>query len=318
MPRLRQKTKQMLLSGLVGVITAGALFTGYTFVRERHVHAERKALIQDYEAQLASLRDQAQQRTVQGWVPTRDIPAGNRIAASDLKRVELPANSVPADLFKSQEAIAGKYAKIALRSMTPLTEALVYEEAPVPDDLRWREMAFVQLPQVLKVNDVIDIRIQFPTGHDYILLSKKKVANLSSDTITVTLDEAEILSLSSAIVDAYLHKASIYALAYVEPNLQSKPVPTYPVNEGVMELIRKDPNIVQKAEQTLNLSNMARSGLERDLSVMSPQRASEFAHSQTTVSRSQTEVRGADQPAGNIVSDGTSGDSDRFELDPAK
>ncbi|MDU0330137.1 SAF domain-containing protein [Paenibacillus sp. 3LSP] len=316
MPRLRQKTKQMLLSGLVGVVTASVVFAGYTFVRERQVHAERKTLVQDYETKLASLREQAQQRMVQGWVPTRDIPAGNLIAASDLKRVELPANSVPADLFTSQEAVAGKYAKVALRSMTPLTETLVYEEAPVPDDLRWREMAFVQLPQVLKANDVIDIRIQFPTGHDYILLSKKKVANLSSDTITVTLDEAEILSLSSAIVDAYLHKASIYALAYVEPNLQSKPVPTYPVNEGVMELIRKDPNIVEKAERALKLSNMARSGLERDLSAMSPQRASEFAR-QTTVSRSQTEVRGSDQPAGNIVSDGRSGDRDQFELDPA-
>ncbi|GJM69319.1 hypothetical protein HMSSN036_15350 [Paenibacillus macerans] len=74
----------------------------------------------------------------------------------------------------------------------------------------------------------MDIRIQFPTGQDYILLSKKKIEALAPGTVTVTLGEAEILSLSSAIVDAYLHKASIYALTYVEPYLQGKSTPTYP------------------------------------------------------------------------------------------
>lgn len=318
MPRFRQKTKQLLLSGIIGAVAAGAVFTGVAVVRERQVHAARAAMVQEYEARLAGLRRQAEQRTVQGWVPTRDIPAGNRIGADDLKRVELPADSAPEDLLISQVEISGKYAKISLRSLTPLTETLLYEEEPVPDDLRWREMAFVQLPGQLKANDVIDVRIQFPTGQDYILLSKKKVKALSAETLTVTLGEAEILSLSSAIVDAYLHKASIYALAYVEPNLQSKPVPTYPVNEGVMELIRKDPNIVQKAENSLRLSNTARSGLESDLSSMSPQRASEFASGQTQALRSRTEVPNGNIPPGSLVSDGTPAESDRFELDPAQ
>ncbi|MBW4840768.1 MAG: SAF domain-containing protein [Paenibacillaceae bacterium] len=318
MPRFRQKTKQLLLAGFIGVVVAGAAFTSYAVVRDRHVHAARTAMVQDYEARLADLQDQVQQRTIQGWVPTRDIPAGNRIGAGDLKRVELPADSVPADLLKAQEAIAGKYAKISLRSLTPLTETLLYEEEPIPADLRWREMAFVQLPNALKENDVIDIRIQFPTGQDYILLSKKKVETLNTETLTVTLGEAEILSLSSAIVDAYLHKASIYALAYVEPNLQSKPVPTYPVNKGVMELIRKDPNIVQKAEQSLRLSNTARSGLESDLSSMSPQRASEFASNQTQIIRSNSQVQDGNIPPESLVADGTSVESDRFELNPGK
>ncbi|WP_178019387.1 SAF domain-containing protein [uncultured Paenibacillus sp.] len=318
MPRFRQKTKQLLLSGLIGAIAAGAAFTGVIMVREKQFHAARSAMVQEYEGQLASFRYQAQQRMIQGWVPTRDIPAGNRIGAGDLKRVELPADSMPADLLKSQEEIAGKYAKISLRSLTPLTETLLYEEGPIPDDLRWREMAFVQLPQALKEQDAIDIRIQFPTGQDYILLSKKKVETLNSETLTVTLGEAEILSLSSAIVDAYLHKASIYALAYVEPNLQGKPVPTYPVNEGVMELIRKDPNIVQKAEQSLRLSNAARSGLESDLLSMSPQRASEFASSQAQGQRSPSAAQDGSIPPGRLVSNGTSAESDRFELDPAK
>ncbi|MCH1639068.1 SAF domain-containing protein [Paenibacillus timonensis] len=318
MPRFRQKTKQLLLSGLIGAMASGAALTGVVIVREKQFLAARSVMVQEYEEQLAGFRHQAQQQTIQGWVLTRDIPAGNRIGAGDLKRLKLPADSVPADLLKSQEDIAGKYAKISLSSRTPLTKTLLYEEEPIPDDLRWRDMAFVQLPQTLKEQDVIDIRIQFPTGQDYILLSKKKVETLNSGTLTVTLGEAEILSLSSAIVDAYLHKASIYALAYVEPNLQGKPFPTYPVNEGVMELIREDPNIVQKAEQSLRLSNAARNGLESDLLSMSPQRASEFASSQAQAQRSLSGAQDGNIPPGSLVSDGMPAESDRFVLDPAK
>ncbi|MGG6311053.1 SAF domain-containing protein [Paenibacillus macerans] len=323
MARLRQKTKHLLIAGLAGAAAAGVIFAGIMMVHAKEEHAARQALTQSYEAELARVRESAVRKTVQGWVPARDIPAGHRIGAEDMQEVKLPADSVPADLLKSREEIAGKYAKIALRPQTLLTETLIYEAEPTPDDLRWREMAFVQLPGMLKANDVVDIRIQFPTGQDYILLSKKKVEALADGTVTVTIGEAEILSLSSAIVDAYLHKASIYALAYVEPYLQSKPVPTYPANEAVMQLIKKDPNIVQRAEHAL--SNAAREGLESDLLTMSPQRAAEFASRQTQTQALPMSVPDAGYsdngvPAGGIVSGsgGTPEEEDGFVLEPVK
>lgn len=315
MPKLRQKTKHLIYSGLAGAAAMGLFFAGYAIYQVRQEDAARQALTKSYEAEIAGLRETENERTVEGWVPVREIPAGHVIGADDMKAVELPAASVPADLLKKREEIAGKIAKIKLCPLTLLTETLLYEAEPTPDDLRWREMSFVQLPGVLEKNDVVDVRIQFPTGQDYILLSKKKVEALASGTVTVTIDEAEILSLSSAIVDAYLHKASIYALAYVEPYLQSKPVPTYPANEAVMQLIKKDPNIVQRAENALSAA--AREGLESDLLAMSPQRAAEFASSQTQASAVQAPNAGAstgDIPAGGIVSGGSPAAADSFEL----
>lgn len=77
------------------------------------------------------------------------------------------------------------------------------------------------------------------------------------------MTEEEILSLSSAIVDAYLHKASIYALTYVEPQFQTPAIATYPANSEVLKLLESDPNIVRRAEQ--ELSRQVRSSLESSL-----------------------------------------------------
>lgn len=277
MSRLRQKTKHLIWAGLAGAAVMGLIFAGYAVYQGKHNQSVKLALQQKYEAEIETLRKVANRATIRGWVPASEIPAGHPIKADDMKEVELPVDSVPDDAIKSREDIAGKIAKITLRPFTLLTETLLYEEAPTTDDLRWREMSFVLLPAALKNKDVIDIRIQFPTGQDYILLSKKKIEVLASGTMTVTLGEAEILSLSSAIVDAYLHKASIYALTYVEPYLQDKSTPTYPANSAVMQLIKKDPNIVQEAENALNAA--ARERLERDLVSMSPRQAAEFASS---------------------------------------
>lgn len=130
-------------------------------------------------------------------------------------------------------------------------------------------MKAVYLPSDLRKGDVIDVRIQFPTGQDYILLSKKNIDRLQNPAFWTTLSEQEILLLSSALVDAYLHEATIYALTYVEPQLQEKAILTYPPNAEVTKLIASNPNIVKTAEKQLELT--LRSTLEDDLSKLSPE-----------------------------------------------
>ena len=78
------------------------------------------------------------------------------------------------------------------------------------------------------------------------------------------LSEKETLEVSSAIVDAYINEGSyIYATVYIEPELQSAAVTTYPVNHFVMELIQNNPNIVDEARTVLTAT--ARDALEQHL-----------------------------------------------------
>lgn len=280
MLKMRQRTKLMIYSGLIGAGVIGVLFAGYAVYSVNHLNKTRSALIQQYETEIIQLKDERISTTVAGWTTKTKITAGHKIREGDLTSVEMPKDSVPQDWIMSKKDIAGKVAKVSLGANTLLTQTLLFEEEEATDDLRYRDMGFVDLPGTLAINDVVDIRIQFPTGQDYILLSKKKIQRLSSGVMTITINEGEILSLSSAIVDAYLHKASIYALLYVEPYLQSKAIPTYPVNQAVLDLIKRDPNIVNMAEQALQLSS--RPDLESGLSVLSPDKVVNYAAQQAS------------------------------------
>ncbi|WP_245954590.1 SAF domain-containing protein [Fontibacillus phaseoli] len=288
---MRRKTKQLVLTGFLGAMVTSLIFTGYGVVHTRQLKNESWEVQQRLEDEIQSLKLASIHGKIQGWAPARELPAGHVIQLQDVVPVELPEGTVPADWLGSREQIAGKILKLALPPNTLLTGTLLYEEEPTPADLRYREMGFIQLPGALGEQDIVDIRIQFPTGQDYILLSKKKVESLLSGTVTMTLNEAEILSLSSAIVDAYLHKASIYALLYVEPSLQAKAIPTYPANDAVLQLIKKDPNIVKRAEHAL--SESARSGLEADLDGVSAQSAAEFAGRQSSATKPPIQSSGA-------------------------
>ncbi|GJM69318.1 hypothetical protein HMSSN036_15340 [Paenibacillus macerans] len=134
MSRLRRKTKQLICAGLAGAAAMGLIFAGYAVHQGKQNQSARLALKQKYETEIERLRKEANRATVRGWVPVSEIRAGHPIKADDMKEVELPADSIPADALKSREDIAGKIAKITLRPFTLLTETLLYKEAPTTDD----------------------------------------------------------------------------------------------------------------------------------------------------------------------------------------
>ncbi|OZB95087.1 hypothetical protein CJP46_15420 [Paenibacillus sp. XY044] len=244
----------------------GLLFAGYTVWNVVEQNEREGAIERHYQRQIADLEQaqlQSQKSMTSGWALTHDVAPGVTIKQGDLIQIKIPSEAAPVNLIADKEGAAGRTAKIELGKGTPLTEAMLYEGQPTAPDLRNREMKAVSLPSNLKQGDTVDVRIQFPSGQDYIVLSKKKIDKLASPTMWLKMNEQEILSLSSAMVDAYLHDAALYALTYVEPEMQNRAVPTYPVNKAVMKLIASDPNIVNKAEQTL--TEAVRSVLESDL-----------------------------------------------------
>ena len=96
-------------------------------------------------------------------------------------------------------------------------------------------------------------------GQEFIVLSKPKLNvrtntdhSYVTDTIRVNLTEDEILTMSSAIVEAYgLDGAKLYANKYVEAGMQEASTPTYIPNAAVTAQISSDPNIVERAMNAL-------------------------------------------------------------------
>ncbi|MEC0235204.1 SAF domain-containing protein [Paenibacillus kribbensis] len=259
MSKIRKSSKQKLYAGCIGAGIVSIIFVGYLIVNTHQMNEVRKQAEVDAELKW-KVYEQEQRTAKKGWAVIRDISPGEQITANDLKGVTVPGSQAPVNLVTDKNEASGTTAKIELKKGSVLTSAMVTVDEPASKDLRNRELKVVVLPSNLKQGDEVDIRIQFPTGQDYILLSKKKISRLEGPVVWVTMNEQEILSFSSAIVDAYLHKASIYALTYVDPEFQPKAIPTYPPNAQVLALMNSDPNVLRVAEQ--KLSKQLRNSLE--------------------------------------------------------
>lgn len=139
-----------------------------------------------------------------------------------------------------------------------LMEGSVYEGEPITDDMRFHKYTFINLTDRMKKGDYIDIRISFPNGADFVLLSKKQIQDITwseegagENAVWLHVSEEEILRLSSAAVEAFLNDGCrIYAVMYIEKN-QKAAIMNYKVNDVVAQLIEDDPNIVERAENVL-------------------------------------------------------------------
>ena len=174
------------------------------------------------------------------------ITNNNREDSNDKEYLEL--NSVPI------------IAKINMNANTVITTELISKsDNVVQDDVRTQEYNVVVLPIDLTTGDYIDIRVMFPNGQDFIIVSKKEVEIPvvsgvdSDDTIWVDLSEDEILHMSCAIVDAaQVSGAKIYATKYTDPGMQEAATPTYVVNESTAQLLLNDPNILETSINAIN------------------------------------------------------------------
>lgn len=146
-------------------------------------------------------------------------------------------------------------AKVDMNKNTVITTELISKsDDVVQDDVRKQEYNMLVLPMDLTTGDYIDVRIQFPSGQDYIVVSKKEVEMPtmngidSEDTLWINLSEDEILHMSCAIVEAFrINGTKLYVTKYTEPGMQEAATPTYPVNASVRNQINNDPNIVERA-----------------------------------------------------------------------
>ena len=226
----------------------------------------REELRQEYELQMKEQQTIQQAAKVRIVVASRMISAGATLAAEDVKTVEIPAEQSAFAVKELGQAV-GKISKIELQPGTPILPSMLFEDLPLARDIRLQEFNVFQLPTNLHQGQFVDVRINFPTGEDYIVLSKKKVQELSGTIVWTTMNETEILMASSAIIDAYLQGAKLYALTYVDPGMQEAAVANYPANPKVLDLMEQDPNILEEAKTAL--ARQLRVTLDKNLGAMS-------------------------------------------------
>ena len=200
------------------------------------------------------------------YVAKTDIAKGEKITVDNVEMQPI-YTGLDAYFYITAEEL-GSTAIVDIDAGVPVMYSMVTTEE-IANDTRDYEIASVNLVTTQDANDVIDIRITFPDGSDYIVLSQKtiKSVDLENFVFSTNLNEEEILRFTCAMVDAYTTTgARLYTTRYVESNIQEQATPTYPVSETTKQLIAEDPNVVTVASETLNTS--ARLSLESRLGML--------------------------------------------------
>lgn len=259
--------KTLIIAAIAVSVCLLAAAAIYSLIKQSEQEQKQQQMKEHYERQIEELKTIEEQSRRSVWTVAHTVPAGGTVKAEDLKSVPMPANLVPQGMITDQNAVIGKSAKIELEPGTPLMPSMLYESAPIPKDVRVQEFHVIQLPSNLQKGQYIDVRINFPTGEDFVLLAKKKARELSGNVIWLEMNEMDILRTSSAIIDAYLQGARLYALPYIEPGLQEAAAVNYPANPKVLDLMAHDPNLLEKA--TTELARQLRTTLDDNLKAMS-------------------------------------------------
>lgn len=234
----------------MGAVAAGALLVGIPLTGmltyERQQAQQTKERLNYYE----QLHEQYSYASL--FVLTRDVTAGEELTADmfQVQRVQSEEDLSAAQSL-TQEDLVGKRLKVSLTKGAALSTDIVYEGTPIADDERRIELRELELPQTLRENEFVDIRIIFPNGEDYLVVGHKRVYRIIRDeegemlALQLRLLEDELLRYQAACVDTKTYQDTrLYALQYTgefQPAAQTY----YPVNRAVFDLLQWDPNIVE-------------------------------------------------------------------------
>ena len=242
-PMQRKANNYLLIGVLVTLLITGTII-GILFFQLNKLQTDKKA----------------EEKTMKKvYVVSADMKSGEAVSTSKLKQQTVTSSVIPSNAITIDSITEKTLAKIELKTGTILTSNMVYEsDDKTTSDLRAQEYNMLVLPTQIQDGDYIDVRLRLPSGIDYIVVSKKsvelpKINDITSlNTIKIKMAEEEILTMSNAIVEAYLADgAVIYATTYVEPGMQDKSTPTYLPSADVVELIARDSNIVTEAANKL-------------------------------------------------------------------
>ena len=235
---MQKKARNSMLVGIIVGLLIGCVGIAFFFMQATN-----------YKKQI----DTAQANTRQAYVLKNDIKSGTNITLDDLVQVSALKDVIPTDYVTLEDITENTIAKLDLTRGLVLSKAMIQEsDAKVTADLREQQYNMVILPQYLEQDSYIDIRLTLPNGQDYIVVSKKRIKQITEDTIWIDMYEQESLVMSNAIVEAYMMPGSkLYATTYVEPGIQANAIPTFVPRAEVINLMNSDPNIVAEARQEL-------------------------------------------------------------------
>lgn len=220
--------------------------------------------IDTYKNNIASLQDQLTRNSRNVYIAMRDIKAGEQLVDGENIMADNIQSETDASLYMTEDQM-GQVAQIDIDTGIAITNNMIAETV-LEQDTRIVDIDTVLLASTDQEHDMVDIRILFPDGTDYIVLAKQELRNVNGTNFQLYMNEGQLLTLRSAVVDAADLGATLYTTKYIQRNLQDAATVFYPVRPETLDMFNSnvDPNISDKfyAEAEATMSARVRAALE--------------------------------------------------------
>ena len=184
------------------------------------------------------------------YLLSENVSAGEQITSEMLTSCSLRIpHQTSVNYVRESSKVIGSYARTTLKKGSILNENMFIFEENFLEKGRIIELTDLILPDDLCQSDLLEIRISFPTGEDFVVLDHQKIHSFlykeeTISGISLALTEEELLRFSSARVDAELYKGTtLYAVIY-QADYEIAADVDYPVNADVFSLMQWDPNMI--------------------------------------------------------------------------
>lgn len=242
--RMKRTTKQYIIVAVICIIIiGGAALLTILFVTNQ--------IRSEYTARITEVENDKRQNQRLVYVATEEIPAGGIILESNTKMVTVYSSQPQNSFITGKEY--GQQALIDIPADTQLMKTML-TQAKVTSELREVEYQVLNINSNIRSNDTVDVRVMFPNGESFIVLSKKVIRGITEGSVLcyLWLDAQEILRMSAAIVDAALYPGSqLITTRYIEPSIQNASEITYTPGLSILALLETDPNILDRSSQEL-------------------------------------------------------------------
>lgn len=242
--KLKRKSNKRRLIILIG---SGLILILIIFINLNYL----KSIQVEYMDKMNALTSEYKLKEVQVYQAKEHILAGSVLSYENViqNTVVSEQNS---DYYMTTENI-GNIALVDMKEGTWIYKDMLRKNT-IPGNVREVEYSTFFIGNNIKQNDYFDLHIQYPNGEDYIVLSKSLIKSIDekNQNLYLWLAPEELLNISGAIVDCYLNQgARLYSVKYVEPTIQKESMLTFTPNKDIINLMKRDPNIVNTAIHAL-------------------------------------------------------------------
>lgn len=231
---------------LVLAVLGGGGYLGYTkYIEFTTEIAAKDAQIEQLKSTVESVGE-----LVDVFVVRSNVKVGKIIEETDLQRVDTPVSMAGTAITVLDDAL-GKYYKLDIAKGSILTSDMIMDDK-LDDSMRLYDIVTDENPIGIKPGTYVDIRISMPYGEDFIAMSHKRVHSVTGGVLKLAVNENDIHSYNSMLVDKILYKGTrIYAVEYVEPGVQTSATNYYPISSNVLAIAEKDPNLLEAVRQDM-------------------------------------------------------------------